>query len=141
MIVVTSANLEKLIWQIRAVAPQLEATPLLLARRQVGSYTIGLGTLGYLYTALNSVLETIVEAGKMAKDLGISSYTLVIGPESSYITTTPLPEVIPPLPQAREAAPPPREIAQLNTFGCPDLTPGVVKFCIGDVEIAYYLSK
>jgi hypothetical protein len=96
----------------------------------VGNYFIGLGTLGYLYTALSSVLETLVEAGKMANDLKLRDYTVVIGPEESYITTTPLSEVIPPLPPPKEVPPLPKEDVALNTFKCPDLTPGMVKFCV-----------
>jgi hypothetical protein len=141
MIVVRSSNLEKVIWHVRTLLPQLESTPVLLARRQVGEYVIGLGTLGYLYTALSSVLETLVEADKMANDLHLKDYTVVIGPDESYITTTPLPEVIPYLPQPKEVPPLPREEVSLNTFRCPDLTPGMVKFCVNNVEIAYYLSR
>jgi hypothetical protein len=107
----------------------------------VGNYVIGLGTLGYLYAALSSVLETLVEAGKMANDLNLTDYTVVIGPEESYITTTPLPEVIPPLPPPKEVPPLPKEDVALNTFNCPDLTPGMVKFCVDNVEIAYFLSR
>ena len=141
MIVVSSKNLERLIWHIRSLIPQIEATPMLLARREVGNYVIGLGTLGYLYEALSSVLEVLVEAGKMAGDLGLKDYTLVIGPSDSYITTAQLPEIIPPLPQPKLLPPIPREDVQLNTFNCKDLTPGLVKFCVNNVEIAYYLSR
>jgi hypothetical protein len=141
MMVVRSTSMEKVIWHVRSLLPQLESTPMTLARRQVGNYIIGLGTLGYLYTALSSVLETLVEAGKMANDLRLKDYTVVMGPEESYITTTPLPEVIPPLPPPREVPPLPKQSVELNTFGCPNLTLGMVKFCVGDVEIAYYLSR
>ena len=141
MIVVRSTNIERVIWHVRSLLPQLESTPITLARRQVGNYVIGLGTLGYLYTALSSVLETLVEAGKMANDLRLRDYTVVIGPEESYITTTPLPEVIPPLPPPKEVPPLPKEDVALNTFKCPDLTPGMVKFCVDNVEIAYFLSR
>ncbi|MEM1597597.1 MAG: hypothetical protein QXP31_00800 [Pyrobaculum sp.] len=141
MIVVRSQNIEKLIWQVRSLIPQIESTPILLARRQVGNYVIGLGTLGYLYTALSAVLETLVETTKMANDLKLKEYTLVIGPEGGYITTAPLPEVVPPLPQPREIQPIPREEARLNTFGCESHTPGMVKFCVGNVEFAYFLER
>lgn len=141
MIVVSSTNIEKLIWHLRSLVPQIESTPILLARRQVGNYTIGLGTLGYIYIALSSVLETLVEADKMAEDLKLRDYTVVIGPDESYITPASLPEVIPTLPQPREIPPLPREETRLNTFGCHDLTPGMVKFCVDNVEIAYYLSR
>ena len=141
MLVVRSTSMEKVIWHVRSLLPQLESTPMTLARRQVGNYIIGLGTLGYLYTALSSALETLVEAGKMANDIRLKDYTVVIGPEESYITTTPLPEVIPPLPPPKEVPPHPGESIELNTFGCPTLTRGMVKFCIDNVEIAYYLSR
>ena len=135
MIVVKSTNIERVIWHVRSLLPQLESTPITLARRQVGNYVIGLGTLGYLYAALSSVLETLVEAGKMANDLNLTDYTVVIGPEESYITTTPLPEAIPPQPPPLH-----KEDVALNTFNCPDLMPGMVKFCVDNVEIAYFLS-
>jgi hypothetical protein len=77
----------------------------------------------------------------MANDLSLTDYTVVIGPEESYITTTPLPEVIPPLPPPKEVPPLPKEDVVLNTFNCPDLTPGMVKFCVDNVEIAYFLSR
>jgi hypothetical protein len=141
VIVIRSTNIERVMWHIRSLLPQLESTPITLARRQVGNYVIGLGTLGYLYAALSSVLETLVEAGKMANDLNLTDYTVVIGPEESYITTTPLPEVIPPLPPPKEVPPLPKEDVVLNTFNCPDLTPGMVKFCVDNVEIAYFLSR
>lgn len=139
MIVVGSDKFEKLIWQLRALISQLESTPILLARRQVGQYTIGLGTLGYLYVALSSLLETLVEASKMASDLKLSDYTLVVGPDGGYITTAQLPEVVPPLPQPRETPPLPQLQVELNNFGCSDQARGIVRFCVNDVEIAYYL--
>jgi len=141
MIVVRSSNVEKFAWHVRSLLPQLESTPMLLAKRQVGNYVIGLGTLGYLYTALSYVLEVLIEADRMADDLKLRDYTLVIGPEASYITTTQLPEVLPPLPQPREVPPVPREEVAINTFGCREAPRGMVSFCIGDVEIAYYLPR
>lgn len=141
MIVVRAGNVENLIWQVRSLLPQIEATPIMIAQRQVGNYVIGLGTLGYIYEALSSVLETLVEAQRMANDLGLRDYSLVIGPTESYITTTPIPEVVPPLPQPKPVPPLPREEVRLNTFNCPDLTRGLVKFCVGNIEIAYYLSR
>lgn len=141
MIVVRSDHVEKLMWQLRSLIPQMDSTPILLARRQVGNYVVGLGTLGYLYVALSSVLETLVEAEKMADDLKLRDYTLVVGPEESYITQAQLPEVIPPLPQPRDIPPLPKEEAELNSFGCPSQTAGMVKFCVDNVEIAYYLSR
>ncbi len=140
MIVVSSRNLEKFVWQVRALLPHLEATPMLLAHRHVGDYLIGLGTLGYLYDALNTVLEIVVEGEKMAGDLGLRDYSLVVGPESSYITTTPLPEVVPPLPKLEEATPLSLRDVRLNSMGCPEVVPGMVRFCVGDVEFAYYLK-
>ena len=110
---------------MRSLLPQLESTPMLLAKRQVGNYVIGLGTLGYLYTTLSYVLEVLIEADKMADDLKLRDYTLVIGPEASYITTTPLPEVLPPLPQPREVPPVPREEVAINTFGCREAPRGM----------------
>jgi hypothetical protein len=49
--------------------------------------------------------------------------------------------VIPPLPPPKEVPPLPKEDVVLNTFNCPDLTPGMVKFCVDNVEIAYFLSR
>ncbi|AFA38907.1 hypothetical protein Pogu_0880 [Pyrobaculum oguniense TE7] len=141
MIVVRSGSVENLIWQVRSLLPQIETTPILLAQRQVGNYLIGLGTLGYIYEALSSVLETLVEAQRMAKDLGLRDYSVVIGPTESYLTTMPIPEVMPPLPQPKPVPPLPREEVRLNTFNCSDLTRGLVKFCVDNVEIAYYLSR
>lgn len=141
MIVVRSDGMEQLLWKIRSLLPQLEATPVALARRQVGNYVVGLGTLGFLYLALSSVLEVLVEADKMAKDLGLTGYTVVMGPSSSYITRADIPEVVPPLPTPSRTPPLPKEEARLNDFGCPALTPGMVKFCVGNTEIAYYLGR
>lgn len=141
MIVIDSVNLEKVIWHVRNLLPQIEATPILLASREVGNYVIGLGTLGYIYEALSSVLEVLVEAGKMAGDLGLKEYSLVIGPSESYITNAQLPEVVPPLPPPKPLPPVLREDVQLNSFNCRDFTPGMVKFCIDNVEIAYYLAR
>ncbi len=140
MIVVSSEDVEKVLWHMRSLLPQIESTPITLAKRQVENYVIGLGTLGYIYTALASVLEILVEARKMADDLGLREYTVVIGPEESYITTSKLPELIPPLPQPREISPIHRPEVRLNTFGCGDLTPGLVKFCVDNVEVAYSLQ-
>ncbi|MCU7787440.1 hypothetical protein ODS41_05840 [Pyrobaculum sp. 3827-6] len=141
MIVVNSKNLDKVIWHVRNLLPQIEATPILLASREVGNYVIGLGTLGYIYEALSSVLEVLVEAGKMAGDLGLKEYSLVIGPSESYITTAQLPEVMPPLPPPKPITPLPREEVRLNSFNCRDLAPGMVRFCVDNVEIAYYLAR
>lgn len=141
MMVVRSENVERLLWRIRGLLPQLEASPVTLARRQVGNYLVGLGTLGYLYLALSSVLEVLVEADKMAKDLRLGSYTVVIGPDSSYITRADMPEVVPPLPSPSQPPPLSREEVRLNSFGCPSLTQGMVKFCVGNAEIAYFLGR
>jgi len=35
----------------------------------------------------------------------------------------------------------PREEVAINTFGCREAPRGMVSFCIGDVEIAYYLPQ
>lgn len=140
MIVIRSENIEKFMWHVRSLLPQIESTPITLAKKQVDNYVIALGTLGYIYTALASVMETLVEARRMANDFNLRDYTVVIGPEESYITTTSLPELTPPLPQPREIPPLPSVDIQLNTFGCGDLKPGLVRFCIDNVEIAYGLQ-
>ncbi|MCC6020514.1 MAG: hypothetical protein LM577_04010 [Thermoproteaceae archaeon] len=141
MIVASSSSVGELIWRVRSLLPHIEAAPLALARSRAGEYSIALGTLGHLYLALSSVLETLVEARRMADDLGLGSYTIVIGPGESYITTASLPEVIPPLPEPPAPQPLPAESVELDRLGCPDLTPGMVKFCVDGVEIAYYLPR
>jgi len=90
MMVVRSTSMEKVIWHVRSLLPQLESTPMTLARRHVGNYVIRLCTLGYLYTALSSCSKrwSRRERWQTTSDSRLHSRD---GPEESYITTTPLP--------------------------------------------------
>jgi len=141
MIVLRSHSVENAIWKLRALLPNIESTPMILAKRQVEDYSIALGTLGYLYVAISELLETLVEIGTMAQNIGLDEYSAVIGPDRAYITSAQLPEVMPYLPSPKPVPPLPKRDVEINTFGCGDLAPDLVRFCINGVEIGYYVIR
>ncbi|AEA12150.1 hypothetical protein TUZN_0658 [Thermoproteus uzoniensis 768-20] len=138
MIIINSRNIDQILWTLRDVQSSIEATPIVFARRQVGRYLIQLGSLGHLYGAVGELMERIVTASNMADKLGLKDYSIVVEPSGTYITPEDLPEVIPPFPKAKPAEPLKMPEVELNMLGCRDITPGYIKFCVGNVEIAYY---
>ncbi|MEZ0248910.1 MAG: hypothetical protein ABWJ97_06525, partial [Thermoproteus sp.] len=140
MIVVNSNNIDSVLWNLRNAQMLLEATPIVFGRRQVGRYVVQLGTIGHLYGAVNELLELIVTASNMADNLGLRDYSIVVEPSRTYITPERLPEIFPPLPKAKPVEPLREPDVELNMMGCRDITPNHIKFCIGNVEIAYYLG-
>ncbi len=138
MIIINSENIDKVLWILRDAQKAVEATPIVLGRRQVGKYIIRLGSIGFLYNAVSELMERIVAASNMANRLSLKEYSVVVEPERTYITPERLPEIIPPLPRSKPVEPLAEPQAELNMWGCRDITPGYLKFCIGNVEIAYY---
>jgi hypothetical protein len=138
MIIINSKNIDQILWTLREVQYSIEATPVVFGRRQVGQYVVQLGSLGHLYGAVGELMERIVAASNMADKLGLTSYSIIVDPSGTHITPEDLPEVIPPLPRAKPAEPLKAPEVELDMWGCRDITPGYIKFCVGNVEIAYY---
>lgn len=138
MIIVNSENIDKILWTLRDVQKAVEATPIVFGRRQVGRYVIRLGSIGFLYNAVNELMERIVAASNMADKLSLKEYSVVVEPERTYITPERLPEIIPPLPRSKPVESLAEPQIELDMWGCRDITPGYLKFCVGNIEIAYY---
>lgn len=141
MIILNSENIDKILWMLRDAQKATEATPIAFARRQVGRYVVQLGSIGYLYNAINELMERIVAASNMADRLSLKEYSIVVEPARTYITPERLPEVIPPLPRNKPVGPLAEPKVELNMWGCRDVTPNYVKFCVGNIEIAYYYGE
>lgn len=138
MIIINSKNIDRVLWSLREAQRALDSTPIIFAKRQIGRYIVQLGSLGHLYNAVNELLEVVVAAGNMAEKLGIGEYSVVAEPSRAYITPELLPEIMPPLPKARPVEPAREPEININYFNCSDISPEYIKFCIKNIEIAYY---
>lgn len=142
MIIISSENVDQVLWRLRELQKVIEATPTLLGRqRQVGQYLIQLGSMGHLYAAFNEIMEIVVAATDMAQKLDLKDYSIVIEPNRAYITPERLPELFPPLPKIKPSESVKEPEVEINKLGCKEVTPEFIKFCVKNIEIAYFIGS
>ncbi len=140
MIVINSGNIDAFINELLVRMPLMEGAAMVLGQRRIGNRIVVLGTIGHLHSAFSEVLELLIEAKRLARDLALQNYSVAITPlGTAVVTTEELPEVVPILPPHVDVERIGMPYTALNTFGCGAPESGLVKMCIGDVEIGYAL--
>ncbi len=140
MIVINSGNIDTFINELLVRMPLMEGAAMVLGQRRMGNYIVALGTIGHLHVAFSGVLELLIEAKRLARDLALQNYSVIITHlGNAVVTPEELPEVVPILPPHVEVEHIGMPYTTVSLFGCNAPERGLVKMCIGDVEIGYAL--